>query len=147
MGTTAQSKVVDDYLLKNALDHAKGINDTTKNQLKDALREGIGQGEGIPELRKRVKDVFSEASTNRADTIARTETAQAFEYANQQAMKESGVVDNIRWLSANDSRVREAHRLLEGVVVPLGQKFPSINGLIDPGEEFRCRCTSLAVIE
>jgi len=114
MGTAAQSKVVDDYLLKNALDHAKGINDTTKSQLKDALREGIGQGEGIPELRKRVKDVFSEASTNRADTIARTETAQAFEAANQQAMKESGVVDNIRWLSANDSRVREAHRLLEG---------------------------------
>ena len=147
MGTATQSKVVDDYLLKNALDHAKGINDTTKGQLKDALREGIGQGEGIPELRKRVKDVFSEASTNRADTIARTETAQAFEAANQQATKESGVVEEIRWLSANDSRVREAHRLLEGMVVKLGQKFPSINGPIDPGQEFRCRCTSIAVIE
>jgi HK97 family phage portal protein len=147
MGTTAQSKVVDDYLLKNALDHAKGINDTTKSQLKDTLREGIGQGEGIPQLRNRVKDVFSEASTNRANTIARTETAQAFEAANQQAMKESGVVEKKGWLSANDSRVRPAHRLLEGMVVKLDQKFPSINGPIDPGEEFSCRCTSIAVIE
>ncbi len=147
MGTAAQSKIVDDYLLKNALDHAKGINDTTKSQLKDTLREGIGQGEGIPQLRNRVKDVFSEASTNRADTIARTETAQAFEAANQQAMKESGVVEKKGWLSANDSRVREAHRLLEGMIVKLDQKFPSINGPIDPGEEFRCRCTSIAVIE
>jgi len=144
MGTTAQSKVVDDYLLKNALDHAKGINDTTKNQLKDALREGIGQGEGIPELRKRVKDVFSEASTNRANTIARTETAQAFEAANQQAMKESGVVTRQAWLTARDSRVRMSHSLLEGVTVPLGETWP---GGITPGSEINCRCTSIAVIE
>ncbi len=144
MGTTAQSKVVDDYLLKNALDHAKGINDTTKNQLKDALREGIGQGEGIPELRNRVKDVFSEASTNRANTIARTETAQAFEYANQQAMRESGVVSRQAWLTARDSRVRMTHQALEGVIVPLGETWP---GGITPGSEINCRCTSIAVIE
>ncbi len=104
------TRVVDEYLLKNALDHAKGINDTTKGQLKDALREGIGQGEGIPELRNRVRDVFSEASTNRANTIARTETAQAFEAANQQAMKESGVVSSQSWLTAQDSRVRISHQ-------------------------------------
>ncbi len=144
MGTTAQSKVVDDYLLKNALDHAKGINDTTKGQLKDALREGIGQGEGIPELRKRVKNVFSEASTNRANTIARTETAQAFEAANQAAMKESGVVSRQAWLTANDSRVRMSHSLLEGVTVPLGETWP---GGITPGSEINCRCSSIAVIE
>ena len=106
MGTTAQSKVVDDYLLKNALDHAKGINDTTKGQLKDTLREGIGQGEGIPELRKRVKDVFTQATDSRATTIAQTETAQAFEAANQQAMQESGVVTSKQWLTANDERPR-----------------------------------------
>jgi SPP1 gp7 family putative phage head morphogenesis protein len=144
MGTTAQSKIVDDYLLKNALDHAKGINDTTKGQLKDALREGIGQGEGIPQLRNRVKDVFSEASTNRANTIARTETAQAFEAANQAAMKESGVVSRQAWLTARDSRVRFSHSILEGVIVPLGATWP---GGITPGSEINCRCTSIAVIE
>ncbi len=144
MGTTAQSKVVDDYLLKNALDHAKGINDTTKGQLKDALREGIGQGEGIPQLRNRVKDVFSEASTNRANTIARTETAQAFEAANQEAMKESGVVSRQAWLTARDSRVRMTHQALEGVTVPLGETWA---GGITPGREINCRCTSIAVIE
>ncbi len=144
MGTTAQSKVVDDYLLKNALDHAKGINDTTKGQLKDTLREGIGQGEGIPELRNRVKDVFSEASTNRANTIARTETAQAFEAANQQAMQESGVVSRQAWLTANDNRVRISHQALEGVTVPLGETWP---GGITPGQPINCRCTSIAVID
>ncbi len=144
MGTTAQSQVVDDYLLKNALDHAKGINDTTKGQLKDALREGIGQGEGIPQLRNWVKDVFSEASTNRANTIARTETAQAFEYANEQAMKESGVVSRQTWLTARDGRVREKHQLLEGVTVQLGETWP---GGIKPGSEINCRCSSIAVIE
>jgi len=144
MGTTAQSKVVDDYLLKNALDHAKGINDTTKNQLKDTLREGIGQGEGIPELRARVKDVFNQASTYRATAIARTETAQAFEAANQQAMKESGVVSSQSWLTAQDSRVRISHQALEGVTVPLGETWP---GGITPGSEVNCRCTSISVLE
>jgi len=147
MGITAQSKVVDDYLLKNALDHAKGINDTTKNQLKDTLREGIGQGEGIPELRNRVKDVFSEASTNRADTIARTETAQAFEAANQQAMQESGVVLRQQWLTARDDRVRLSHFALEGKIVPLGEKFDSIDGKISPGEPINCRCTAIGLVD
>ncbi len=144
MGTTAQSQVVDDYLLKNALDHATGINDTTKKQLKDTLREGIGQGEGIPELRARVKEVFTQASTYRATAIARTETAQAFEAANQQAMKESGVVSSQSWLTAQDSRVRISHQALEGVTVPLGETWP---GGITPGSEINCRCTSIAVIE
>jgi len=145
MGTAAQSKVVDDYLLKNALDHAKGINDTTKGQLKDALREGIGQGEGIPELRKRVKNVFTQATDSRATTIAQTETAQAFEAANQQAMKESGVVTSKRWLTANDERTEALCYSLEGVVVPLDQAFP---GGVEPGFIHpRCRCTSIAVID
>lgn len=145
MGTTAQSKVVDDYLLKNALDHATGINDTTKKQLNDTLREGIGQGEGIPELRNRVKDVFSEASTNRANTIARTETAQAFEAANQQAMKESGVVQSKTWLTAQDERTCMICVPLEGTTVPLDQPFP---GGVEPGSaHVSCRCTSIAVIE
>ncbi len=145
MGTTQQSQVVDDYLLKNALDHATGINDTTKNQLKETIREGIGKGEGIPELRARVKDVFTQASTNRATAIARSETAQAFEAANQQAMKESGVVTSKQWLTAQDERTCMICVPLEGTTVPLDQPF---SGGVEPGSaHVSCRCTSIAVIE
>ena len=145
MGTTQQSQVVDDYLLKNALDHATGINDTTKNQLKEALQEGIGKGEGIPELRTRVKEVFTQASTYRATAIARTETAQAFEAANQQAMQVSGVVQSKTWLTAQDERTCLICVPLEGITVPLDESFP---GDVEPGSaHVSCRCTSIAVIE
>lgn len=50
----------------------------------------------MPELRKRVKRAFTAASTNPADTIAWTETSQAFEYANERAMIESVVVQETR---------------------------------------------------
>jgi HK97 family phage portal protein len=137
-------RIIDEYLLKNALAHAKIINTTTKDQLRETLREGIAAGEGVPELRARVKSVFTGASTNRADTIARTETSQAFEYANERAMIESGVVKQARWATSLDERVRESHRALEGVVVPLGESWP---GGIKPGQEFRCRCTAIGIVD
>jgi SPP1 gp7 family putative phage head morphogenesis protein len=144
LGTNVQSKVVDEHLLKNALDHAKTINDTTKGQLKDTLREGIGQGEGIPELRQRVKDVINEVSTNRADTNTRRETVQAFLYANEQAMQDSGVVSRQAWLTAQDSRVRRTHHAVEGVIVSVGESWP---GEIKSGSAITCRCGSIGVIE
>jgi HK97 family phage portal protein len=140
----ASQAIIDEYLLKNALAHAKIINGTTKDQLREALREGIAAGEGVPELRARVKSVFTQASTNRADTIARTETSQAFEYANERAMIESGVVREARWATSLDDRVRPAHSALEGVVVPLGEAWP---GGIKPGQEFRCRCTAIGIVD
>ena len=47
---------------------------------------------GIPESRTRVKAIFPAATAARANTSARTETARAFEDANERAMIESGVV-------------------------------------------------------
>jgi SPP1 gp7 family putative phage head morphogenesis protein len=140
----ATRAIIDEYLLKNALAHAKIINQTTKDQLRDTLRAGIAAGEGVPDLRNRVKAIFTEASTNRANTIARTETAQAFEYANERAMIESGVVAQEQWITAKDDRVRPTHMALEGIRVPLGQNWP---GGIRPGQEFRCRCTAIGILD
>ena len=140
----ASQAIIDEYLLKNALAHAKIINGTTKDQMREALRQGIAAGEGVPELRARVKGIFTEASTNCADTIARTETSQAFEHANERAMIESGVVGEAVWVTAKDDRVRPHHVALEGVVVPLGQSWP---GDLKPGVKFRCRCTSVGIVE
>lgn len=143
----ATRAIIDEYLLKNALNKARGINDTTKSQLSSTLRAGIGAGEGIPELRERVKHVFSVASNARANTIARTETAQALEYANERAIAESGVVSRIQWLTAKDDRVRESHRLLEGSIVRLGEQFASTDGPISPGEPINCRCTAIGIVD
>jgi len=49
-------------------------------------------------------------------------------------------------LSATDARVRPAHQRLAGVIVPLDETFPAINGPLDPGEEIACRCPSRGIV-
>lgn len=143
INTAGLAPAVDEFLTNHGLQHAKGINTTTREALRQTLLEGIQSGEGTPDLAARVRGVFAAASDWRAETIARTETAQAFEYANTQALKASGVVSEEEWLTARDERVRPTHAALEGKRVPLGKEWP---GGIRPGEEINCRCTSIGIV-
>lgn len=125
MGFGTIQPAVEQYLANDALKHARGINATTREDLRASLIDGVKAGEGIDELTTRVKSIFAGAKDYRAATIARTETAQAFEFANQESLRASGVVAQKRWLTARDDRVRPTHQELEGVTVTLSQPFPS----------------------
>lgn len=73
------------------LDLINGIDDNTADALRDALLEGGQAGESIPQLADRVSAVFSDAIDNRAETIARTETLQAYASASLQSYREAGI--------------------------------------------------------
>ncbi len=138
------SPEVTDYLTDHGLQHATGINATTREAIRAQLIEGVQAGEGTDTLAARVKTVFAAARDYRATTIARTETAQAFEYANQRALRESGVVAEKEWLTARDERTCPICTPLNGVRVFLGQSFP---GGLEPGFiHVSCRCTSIGII-
>ena len=68
-----------------------GIDDTTAGKLADTLTEGANAGETVPQLADRVSAVFSDAIDNRAETIARTETIQAYGSASVQSYKDAGI--------------------------------------------------------
>ncbi|MDP9353968.1 MAG: phage head morphogenesis protein, partial [Chloroflexota bacterium] len=137
-------RIVDDYILTRSLLHARGINETTREALRQSLSQGIVEGEGIPELSARVQSTFAEAKGYRSILIARTETAQAFESANQSALAASGVVESKQWLTAKDERLCPVCSPLEGVIVPLQDHFP---GDLEPGAAHpACRCTSIGII-
>ncbi len=141
---TAAQQLVDEYLLTQSFTKAQGINQTTRDLLRTTLREGLATGESITDLSQRVRGVFADATTWRATLIARTETAQAYEWANQQALKQSGVVSVKEWLTARDERACPICTPLNGVRVPLEQSFP---GNLEPGfAHVQCRCTSIGVI-
>lgn len=70
--------------------------DTTKKLLRDALAAGIEAGEGLDEAVQRVDQVFDGRRDN-ALTIARTETQSAFNFANVEGYRQSGIVEAHVW--------------------------------------------------
>jgi HK97 family phage portal protein len=137
--------IVQQYLQTDALQHVKGINQTTRERLRTELNEGIGNGEGMPQLKQRVSQVFTEAKGYRAQMIARTETAQAYSYANEQALEATGVVSEYQWLTAQDERVCPICGPLHGERRKTGQQYSS--GLKPAFAHIQCRCSEIGVVE
>ena len=140
------------------LNLAKDIDDTTKKKLRKALSEAIEEGE---DLRKRVErliavsdELFAEDKKWRAELIARTESCTTMN-AGAIELYKSEDIQMKEWVSIQDDRTRDAHLLMDGVVVPITDKFevPATSqseGAFmeyagDPsapaGQTCNCRCT------
>jgi HK97 family phage portal protein len=139
---------VQDFIKARANQLAGQVTDTTYNAIQDALREGVAEGEGIPELATRIRGVFEDASNVRAQTIARTEVVSAFNGSAVTTANTYGsdVVAGQEWIATQDERTRESHSDLDGAIVGMGETFD--NGLAypgdpsgDPEETVNCRCT------
>jgi len=151
-----------DEMVKNFLDahvikFADSVNKDTNKQIRRVLSEGIGAGEGVPQLSTRIKDVFGRASENRSLMIARTETSRAVNFATVESYRQSGVVDGKEWLTAFDERTCEACEAMNGKILSLGEdyfkkgdKFKGISldysDIGQPPLHCRCRCTVIPVI-
>lgn len=143
-----QNPAVTDWLRVRAQRFAVSVNETTWTALKESLAEGIAAGESIPDLSKRVREVFTEASETRATTIARTEVIGASNAGAVEAAKQSGVVETKTWVAALDERTRPTHVRAHGQTVGLHENF-AVGGGHGPApgqiglaaEDVRCRCS------
>lgn len=117
------------------------VTDTTKEAIRQALSTGLVEGESIPDLAKRIEDSGAFARS-RATLIARTEVTRVTNGGQRESLaayqRETGDTITKRWLSARDSRVRDAHRAMNGETRGIDEEFS--NGLQAPGEP-NCRCT------
>jgi HK97 family phage portal protein len=140
------------------------INQTTRDQLRVSLVEGVGAGESIAQLSDRVSEVFSAAKGPRAETIARTEVIRASNWGQHEAWEQTGVIQQQEWISTPDERTRGNdprdefdHVNVDGQIRDLdapflvsGQmlRFPGDDSLnASAGNVINCRCTIAAVIE
>lgn len=88
---------------------ATQVNGTTEIAARRILGDGLQQGETIPQLTNRVKEWAGEVGDAtrgtgaRAEMIARTESARAYEKGQIEAWKQSGVVEGKQWLLAPDA--------------------------------------------
>jgi HK97 family phage portal protein len=108
------------------LNLAKDIDDTTKKKLRKALSESIEEGE---DLKKRVAklievsdEMFAEDKKWRAELIARTESCTTMN-AGAIELYRSEDISMKEWISVQDDRTRDSHLLMDGVVVPITDKF------------------------
>lgn len=113
--------------------------------------QGIVQGESIPNIAKRLRNV---TEMNRASAIrnARTTVTSAENKGRMDMLHdaaEKGVVVHKVWMATHDSRVREAHDLLDGQEQDIDDPFESELGPImypgdveaDPANTYNCRCS------
>jgi len=132
------------------------VNQTTQEQLRRELTEGLRAGEGVEKLTARVNKVFDWAETWRAERIARTEATTALNHGIFQAYRQSGLNPKKKWLTARTEDVRPWHQVMDGQTVGLDEPFISGQGnaLMYPGdpqappdEIINCRCTMVPVLE
>ena len=128
--------------------------DYTWNQQKvnNILRQSIIQGKGIDEITQDLADGLATKNYNRMRLFARTAITEAENAGRQQQMNDAaamGIEVKKMWIATHDNRTRDAHRGLDGDIVPYDQPFHSALGDIqrpgdpdaDPANVYNCRCT------
>ena len=136
-----------------------GINNYTRDLIKDELTMGVVAGEDIRQLSNRIRGKFDEFYRDRSETIARTEVMRSSNFARWQGLSQPGVFEGKRWLTARDPRVRfqgskKGHRELHGKIVKMGEHFRiGTAKAMYPGNfgvaalDINCRCTIVPVVE
>jgi hypothetical protein len=137
------------------------IPDEVFDLVSSQVAQGVGLGEGIAPLTKRVDTVLSTTASerwpNRATVVARTEAIGALNAGRSDAFAafaaEADEPMEKLWLATEDRRTRPTHRVADGQRVPVGATF-QVGGfhLAFPGdptgpaqEVIQCRCTMLLV--
>ena len=141
---------VQDYVTKRANQLAGNVTQTTYDAIKDQLAKGAAEGEDIPTLAKRIRNLFQQTYEKRAVTVARTEVISAYNGSTLQQALELGadVVAATEWIATPGSRTRHTHRTANGQLQLINQPFNvGAASLMFPGdpsgpgkEVINCRC-------
>jgi len=121
------------------------IDETTRDLLKSSVTQAMKEGWSNDTLAAEIKDSYA-FSDDRAEMIARTETATADVQGNMIAYRESGLVTGKVWITANDDAVSDDCAMNgEAGEIPLDDAFPS--GAFEPPEHPNCRCDVIPVLD
>lgn len=106
------------------------VGDRLATDATQALAEGVGAGETLPELKARMIATFNDSGAQlgpvRAERIAQTESTRAWNagaLASAQALTGPDRPLVKQWLTRNDERVRQAHRDANGQLQLLDDPF------------------------
>lgn len=99
----------------------------------------------LDKIKADIISTFKDEKAYRVERIARTELITAYNKAAVEEYKESGLVEQIKWITAEDDRVDEECALNENKTVKIGESFPS--GDDQPPIHPNCRCDVIPYFE
>lgn len=123
-----------------------------EKRVRNAVTQGIIQGESIPDIGKRLFNELSAQNANKMDMFARTAVTGAQNAGRIERLHEAeemGIEVKKQWIATHDQRVRDTHAYLDGQIVGVDESF-KVDGMeIDyPGDPlappelvYNCRCT------
>lgn len=133
---------------------SKQIQRWSKAKMNSAVAQGVLQGESIPEIAGRLRNVTDmsyRASIRNARTML-TSSENLGRQASFERAQDMGIEMEKQWLATLDDITRDSHALMDGERVPLDENFS--NGLEypadpsgEPEEIYNCRCTMVTAIK
>ena len=153
--TVGTNAIMRDYLRIFGVRKITQIASTTIKQVKQIIRQGIDEGLSERDTSRLLREQAPIISASRAQTIARTETHAAANYAIQESFKTTGIEARREWVSAEDERTREDHVAANEQIVGLNEPFiVGSDELMYPGDPsgspeqvINCRCAVVFVFD
>lgn len=121
---------------------SKDVPETLKDDIRAFIGRQADEGWSVDDLAAAIEE-RSDMSKAKAKLVAVSETASAYSRGSILAYQESGVVDEIEWLTAG-SDVCPICEPLNGRKVKIGDEFEP--GIAHPGAHPACRCAILPVV-
>lgn len=121
------------------------------DEVKAAITSSVEAGDSIAAMADKIRETFNDISKGRSETIAMTETGEAFSFARHDAMQQAGVTRR-SWLTSGNANVRPTHQAANGQVRGIDEPF-SVGGYelmhpLDPSgpakEVINCHCIEVA---
>lgn len=139
-------KLKDDYT-ENLDLYIQKWHDEQILRLRQKVAVNVQQGFRAENL---IQDIQAEkkVSYNKAKFLAKQETSLMVSKYRQVRYEDAGV-HQYMWSTSKDSRVRDAHRHLQGKIFRFDQPpvtDPATGARNNPGEDFNCRCVAIPVL-
>jgi hypothetical protein len=113
-----------DYIGREAIrQRITSVSETTRTAIITQITRGQSEGLGTESIAKLISDAIFGVSRQRGALIARTETHGAANYGADGAARATGLKLRKEWVSAEDARTRNGHRLANGQIVDMDQPF------------------------
>lgn len=136
MGIGVDWRLVNEAVLRWAqgytFDLVGGITQTSREFLQQAITQWIASGQPLDSLVDTLEPMFGGV---RAEMIAATEVTRSFAEGNMETWRASGVVDGVRWMTAEDELVCPICGGLDGKEATIEAGF--VEG---PPAHPNCRC-------
>ncbi len=152
------------FIERRSFQFSFDTNAGTRKKLTEAFTQSLLEGEGVPQLTRRINDIFTFKKRHQAEQIARSEVIRAANAGAEEAYLQSGVVTEKEWIVSRDLRLCPYCEPMAGRRVVVGfayfqqgdvlqnPDFPNQSLTLDyenifaPPLHVQCRCTLAPVI-